>query len=76
MGTGRSAIDSLDALSSALRTQLPLASNFNVVNTRLILQTGVNLKKIKPDQNQDPLLIRRVLDALDRMGVSVAGASP
>lgn len=71
-----SAIDSLDALSMALRAQLPLASNFNVVNTRLILQTGVNLKRIKPDQNQDEVLIRRVLDALGRMGVVVAGGSP
>lgn len=70
------AIDSLDALGAALRTRLPLQSNFNVVNTRLILQTGVNLKKIRPDQNQDPVLIRRVLDALGRMGVGIAGGAP
>jgi len=66
-------IQNLESLAEALRVKLPLQSNFYVVNTRLILQTGVNLKRIKPEQNQDPALVQRVLEALDRMGVAIAG---
>lgn len=69
-------IQTMEALADALRVRLPLPSNFYVVNTRLILQTGVNLRRIKDDQNQDPVLIRKVLDALVRMGVSIEGGSP
>ncbi|HMU41568.1 MAG TPA: hypothetical protein PKE31_21350 [Pseudomonadota bacterium] len=66
-------IQSLEALASALRAKLPQQSNFLVVNTRIIMQTGVNLKKIKPDQNHDAASVKRVLDALNNMGVSLDG---
>ena len=62
---------SLDAVSAAVRQQLPLQSNFNTLNTRLICQTGINLKKIRPEQNLDEQLIRRVVETLTRMGVSI-----
>jgi hypothetical protein len=67
------AISTLDALGVLLRARLAAPSHFHTINTRLILQTGVNLKKIKPEQNQDPALIGRVLMALSRMGVAVEG---
>ncbi len=69
-------IQTMEALAEALRARLPLPSNFYVVNTRLILQTGVNLRKIKDEQSQDQALIRKVLDALNRMGVTIEGGSP
>lgn len=64
----------LDAIGTALRERLPLASNFNSVNTRLILQTGINLKKIKPEQNEDEQAVGKVIAALTRMGVPIGGA--
>ena len=64
-------INSLEALGAALREKLSAQTHFHTINTRLILQTGVNLKKIKPEQNLDPLLIGKVLEALGRMGVAV-----
>lgn len=67
-------IQSLESLAVALKAALPHPSNFYVVNTRLILQTGVNLKRIKDEQNRDVDVIRSVLTALDRMGVSIEGA--
>ncbi|HNN98153.1 MAG TPA: hypothetical protein PKI03_38075 [Pseudomonadota bacterium] len=66
-----SAIHSLDELGSRLREKLPALSQFYMVNTRLVLQTGVNLRSIKPMQNHDQKLIDRVLDALAQMGVEL-----
>ena len=69
-------INSLDALAAALQAKLATQTHFHTINTRLILQTGVNLKKIRPEQNQDPALIGKVLEALDRMGVAVNKGTP
>lgn len=65
----------LDAIGNALRELLPLATNFNSINTRLILQTGINLKKIKPEQNADEQAVGKVIAALMRMGVPIGGAT-
>jgi serine/threonine-protein kinase len=67
----RRRFDSLEELSSALRLQLGEGAVFNSVNTRLILQVGVNLKKCTASQNGDPLVIDRVLEALAKMGFRV-----
>ena len=64
-------MNSLDAVGSALLENLAAQTHFHFINTRLILQTGVNLKKIKPEQNHNPVLIGKVLEALTRMGVMV-----
>ncbi|MBL9042366.1 MAG: hypothetical protein JNM83_12230 [Myxococcales bacterium] len=69
-------IQTLEALAAALRTKLPEQRDFYVVNTRLILQTGVNLRRIRTEQNQSVVLIQAVLDALARMGVVIGGKSP
>ena len=69
-------INSLDALGVALREKLAAQTHFHTINTRLILQTGVNLKKIRPEQNLDQALIGKVLDALSRMGVAVNKGTP
>ena len=71
-----SAIRSLDELGGILRGKLPALSQFYTINTRLVLQTGVNLKKVKPEQNHDTDLISRVLDALNRMGVELGVSTP
>jgi serine/threonine-protein kinase len=61
---------SLEELAHALRSRLELDAVFTCVNTRLILQVGVNLKKIGPSENSDPLVIARVMSALAKMGLS------
>lgn len=69
-------IQTLEALAAALRTKLPEPRDFYVVNTRLILQTGVNLRRIRTEQNQSVVLIQTVLDALARMGVTLTEDAP
>ena len=69
-------ISSLEALGAALREKLTAPTHFHTINTRLILQTGVNLEKIRPEQNLDPVLIGKVLEALGRMGVAVSRGTP
>lgn len=64
---------SLEDVAASLKLKLPQQSNYLVVNTRLILQTGVNLRRIKADQNRDGEVIRKVVDALARMGVNLDG---
>jgi hypothetical protein len=63
--------ESLEALGEALRRQLPINAIFTSVNTRLILQTGVNLKNVKPWQNADVAAIEAVSRALTRMGIEL-----
>ena len=60
----------------ALRSKLPEQRDFYVVNTRLILQTGVNLRRIRTEQNQSVVLIQTVLDALARMGAALTEDAP
>ena len=69
-------IQTLEALAAALRTKLPEQRDFYVVNTRLILQTGVNLRRIRTEQNQSVVLIQTVLEALARMGVALTEDAP
>ncbi len=69
-------IQTLEALAVALRSKLPEQRDFYVVNTRLILQTGVNLRRIRTEQNQSVVLIQTVLEALARMGVALTEDAP
>lgn len=62
---------SLSDLSSRLREQVGLPAVFNCINTRLIIQTGINLKKIDASQDTNPELLRRVMGALIRMGIQL-----
>ena len=66
------AILSLQSLAERLQKQLEIPAIFTSVNTRLIIQVGINLKKIDPDQNYDHAQIRKVIDALSKMGITVA----
>ncbi len=64
-------IYSLDQLANVLRKELELPAVFNCVNTRLIIQTGINLKRITAEQNRDRATLDRVSGALRRMGVAL-----
>ncbi len=62
---------SLEQIGVALRSEVPSPAKFQVLNTRLIIQTGVNLKAIAYNQNDDFALIQRVCEALVRMGIQL-----
>lgn len=64
------------ALERRLGGELTSAALFTSVNTRLILRTGVNLKLIRPEQNEDPVTVARVREALGAMGFSLTEARP
>jgi hypothetical protein len=65
----------LQELSTALRRHVDVDAIFTSINTRLIIQTGVNLKRVKPEQNDDPQVIDAVQRALHRMGIELGGGS-
>ncbi len=64
---------SLAQLAATLRQRLGGGSIFQMLNTRLIIQHGVNLKDISPEQDRDPALLSRVRGALVRMGIALEG---
>ena len=66
----------LEALAEAVRTKLAVPTEFMIFNTRVILQTGVNLRRIRADQNQDLALLRKVHAALHKLGVRIEGELP
>jgi len=65
---------SLESLAEGLRKQLGVAAVFNSINTRLIIQTGINLKKFTPEQNKDPATLMKVTDGLRKMGIDMEAA--
>lgn len=67
---------SLEDIGLAVRESLGSAAMFQVLNTRLIIQFGVDLKAPAPDQNHDPELVRRVQEALGRMGIRAGATNP
>lgn len=66
----------LEKLAEAVREKLAVPTEFMIINTRIILQTGVNLRRIRAEQNQDRVLLRKVHSALHKLGVSVEGELP
>ncbi|MBL8635772.1 MAG: hypothetical protein JNM40_21275 [Myxococcales bacterium] len=66
----------LEKLAEAVREKLVVPTEFMIINTRIILQTGVNLRRIRAEQNHDRVLLRKVHSALHKLGVSVEGELP
>lgn len=66
---------SLRELSDAIRASLGNSTHFQLLNTRLIIQLGVNLKNISDAQDRDEALLRSVYGALKRMGIQAGRAS-
>jgi hypothetical protein len=69
MAVETSKIKNLDELQERLRLKIPSAKIFQHLNARLMIQLGVNLKDILPEQNNDAALLQRVVDALGRMNI-------
>lgn len=66
---------SLAELGAAVRSALGAGAAFKYLNTRLIIQIGVNLDDLSPAQNADPALLLRVQEALQRMGIRHGGSA-
>jgi hypothetical protein len=64
----------LEELSAAVGAALGSGAAFQCLNTRLIIQFGVNLKAISTAQNNNLALLQRVQDALGRMGIRLGEA--
>jgi hypothetical protein len=63
---------SLKDIQSTLQKALGSPAMFSLVNTRLMLRTGVDLNSIKPPEDRDQAVVTKVLSALDAMGYSKA----
>lgn len=59
----------LEELHERLRSKIPSPAIFQCLNARLIIQLGVNLKDILPEQNDDPALLASVMETLGRMNI-------
>lgn len=64
---------SLEELGAVVRASVGGAAVFQVLNTRLIIQLGVDLKAPTAAQNRDVALVSRVEEALRRMGIKLGG---
>lgn len=64
---------SIAELGAVVRAAIGGAAVFQTLNTRLIIQLGVDLRAPTDAQNCDVGLLRRVEDALRRMGIDPGG---
>ena len=62
-------IESLEELREAIRKTITSDTAFGLLNARLLILVGVNLRAISPRQNHDAALVKRAVDALSRMGI-------
>jgi hypothetical protein len=62
-------IETLQELSEAVRGSIGSGTAYGILNARLLILIGVNLRDISPKQNRDALLLRKVMDTLARMGI-------
>ncbi len=65
----------LKELSTMISESIGDSTRFQLLNTRLIIQLGVNLKNISETQNRDEHLLKSVFGALKRMGIQTSGVS-
>lgn len=68
-----------DVVAGLERSFGPQSPALVPVLTRVALRTGVDLRAPRPDQDEDPALVARVLDVLTGMGldgIALAGIGP
>jgi hypothetical protein len=64
---------SLRQVEKTLRALLGNDAMFSLVNTRLMLRTGVDLKSIEAAQDGKAELLKQVIQALEKMGYALNG---
>lgn len=65
-------MNSLKEIETTLRSALGSDALFGLVNTRLVLRTGVDLTEFAAVDNRDPAKVSVVLEALKALGYSTA----
>lgn len=61
----------LDDVQRALRARVGSDDAMKLVTTRVFLRTGVNLKQVRPDQNDNAAVVTKVMGALAAVGHSL-----
>jgi hypothetical protein len=61
-------VESLRAVSEALRREVRNEVTFKLVRTRVFLRTGVDLGEVRREQDCDPAMVTKVLAALRDCG--------
>ena len=64
-------MNSLEEVQSAFRARVPNDVLRGLINTRVFLRTGVNLKEVDAKQNTDSELVTTVLRTLDEFGYNL-----
>ena len=64
-------VNSLEEVQSAFRARVPNDVLRGLINTRVFLRTGVNLKEVDAKQNMDSELVTTVLRTLDEFGYNL-----
>ncbi len=62
-------MESLTGVYQHLQATRP-GMQLSLINTRIMLEIGVNLKEIRPEQDHDPGILARVRALLHEMGVT------
>jgi hypothetical protein len=65
-------VNSLEEVQEAFRARVPNDTLRGLVNTRVFLRTGVNLKAVEQKQNTDRELVQTVLVALSEFGYNLS----
>jgi hypothetical protein len=61
-------VHSLAEIESAFRTSVPDEALRGLINTRVLLRTGVNLRMIDPQKDRNPEVVAHVLSTLADFG--------
>jgi len=61
-------VQSLAEIENAFRATVPDDILRGLINTRVLLRTGVNLRVIDPDKDRNPEVVEQVLRALADFG--------
>ena len=67
-------VNSLEEVQHAFRARVPNDVLRGLINTRIFLRTGVNLKAVEKDQNADVELVTTVLRALEEFGYNLVSS--
>ena len=65
----RGGLDTITAIYRGLQKQRSPVQ-LSLINTRVLLETGVNLRSVTTDQDRDPTVVAKVTSVLRGMGMA------
>jgi hypothetical protein len=69
--TGTTKTTTVSGMAKALEQQLQNPGSLGAISTRVLLRTGVNLRKPTPQQDTDGTCVEKVRTALSDMGFAI-----